>query len=71
MISNPWLVIIPSGMVGMSLIVTMAAYYNERSSPRESPLKLAGLLMLFIMGSWSLLTVLVLAVGYGVWRLAF
>jgi len=55
----------------MSLIVTMAAYYNERSSPRESPLKLAGLLMLFIMGSWSLLTVLVLAVGYGVWRLAF
>lgn len=64
-------VIIPAGLACASVVVALLAYVNERRSDRDSLLKLLLLITLIIMGSWTLMTLLVVGFGYGVWRLFF
>lgn len=61
-------VIVPAGLTCACLIVALLAYLNERRSDRDSSVKLALLITLVIMGSWTVMTLIVAGFGYGVWR---
>lgn len=62
-------VIVPAGLTCASVIVALLAFVNERRSDRDAPAKLALLITLVIMGSWTVMTLIVAGFGYGVWRL--
>lgn len=61
-------VIVPTGLTCACLLVALLAYLNERRSDRDAPLKLSLLITLVIMGSWTVMTLIVAGFGYGVWR---
>lgn len=62
------IVIVPAGLTCACLLVGLLAYFNERRSDRDSSVKLTLLITLVIMGSWTVMTLIVAGFGYGVWR---
>jgi len=64
-------VIVPVGLACASVIVALLAFVNERRSDRDAPMKLSLLITLVVMGSWTVMTLLVAGFGYGVWRFLF